>query len=110
MWILCNSLSEFYVMSSSRIISSFIVYNRTKEARYPAPIADHSHSIHQILDNSTKYYIDTSNYSIWGSMAGGHITSSFVTEYMGYKKYRLLKPRSLILSYQVVTMDKNKSH
>ena len=96
---------------NSKGISSFIVYYRTKEeARYPAPMDDLARAIRQIFDNATKYNIDTSNYSIWGSSAGGHLTSSFGTDNMGYKKYGLPKPKALILSYPVITMDKDKTH
>lgn len=96
---------------NSKGISAFIVYYRTKEeARYPAPMDDLARAIRQILDNSAKYNIDPNNFSIWGSSAGGHLTSSFGTDNMGYKKYGLPKPKALILSYPVITMDKARTH
>lgn len=92
-------------------ISAFILYYRTNEqARYPAPMDDPARSIVEIFDNSDKYSLDTTNYSIWGSSAGGHLTASFGTEHMGFLKYKLMKPRALVLSYPVITMDKKFTH
>ena len=71
---------------------------------------DLARSIREIFDNSFKYNLDTSNYSIWGSSAGGHLTASFGTEHMGFLKYKLMKPRALILSYPVITMNKKFTH
>lgn len=92
-------------------ISAFILYYRTNEkARYPAPMDDLARSIREIFANSIKYNLDTSNYSIWGSSAGGHLAASFGTEHMGFLKYKLMKPRALILSYPVITMNKKFTH
>lgn len=92
-------------------ISAFILYYRTNEkARYPSPMDDLARSIREIFANSNKYNVDTTNYSIWGSSAGGHLAASFGTENMGFLKYNLMKPRALILSYPVITMDKKITH
>ena len=71
---------------------------------------DLARSIREIFANSIKYNLDTSNYSIWGSSAGGHLTASFGTDNMGFIKYKLMKPRALILSYPVITMNKKFTH
>lgn len=92
-------------------ISAFIIYYRVKEeAQYPAPMDDLARAVREIFDNLSKYNLDASNYSIWGSSAGGHLTASFGTDNMGYPKYKLPKPKALVLSYPVITMDKKLTH
>lgn len=92
-------------------ISAFILYYRVeKKSHFPAPMDDLARGIKEIFDNIQKYPIDPSSYSIWGFSAGGHLAASFGTESMGYKKYNLPKPKTIILSYPVVTMDKKYAH
>lgn len=92
-------------------ISVFILYYRVKKkALYPAPMDDLARAVKEIHDRAAEYNLDTANYSIWGSSAGGHLTASFGTDNMGYLKYGLPKPGTLVLAYPVITMLKNLTH
>ena len=92
-------------------ISAIIVYYRVKKkAKYPAPMDDLAAAVKEIFSKAEEYGLDTENYSIWGASAGGHLAASFGTENMGYIKYGLPKPGALVLSYPVITMEREKTH
>ncbi len=92
-------------------ISAFILYYRVKaEAHYPNPQDDLARAIKTIYENKDKYMLDMENYSIWGSSAGGHLVGSFGTTTIGYSKYQLPKPGALILSYPVISLEKEITH
>ncbi len=92
-------------------ISAFVVYYRVKKkAKYPAPMEDLATAVKEIFAKAEEYNLDTENYSIWGASAGGHLTASFGTENMGYIKYGLPKPGTLVLAYPVITMEREKTH
>ncbi|MCH5158661.1 MAG: alpha/beta hydrolase [Clostridiales bacterium] len=86
-------------------ISAFVVsYRVGKNARFPAPIDDLAAAVTDILARADELHLDKDNYSVWGSSAGGHLAACFCTESVGYKKYRLPKPRAVVLTYPVITM------
>lgn len=92
-------------------ISAFIVYYRTRnKALYPAPQDDLARGIKEIFAKAEEYNIDTNNYSIWGASAGGHLVASFGTKEVGYAKYNLPKPSTLVLMYPVITMNPKFTH
>lgn len=92
-------------------ISVFILYYRVKKkAIYPAPMDDLARAVREILDRAEEYHVDTAGYSVWGGSAGGHLAASFGTENMGYLKYGLPKPGTLVLSYPVISMLKELTH
>ncbi len=92
-------------------ISALIVYYRTKkEAVFPAPQDDLAQAVKEILSKKDQYMLDTTNYSIWGFSAGGHLAGSFGTDTMGYPKYNLPKPSAIILGYPVISMRKELTH
>ena len=92
-------------------ISAFIVYYRVKEkALYPGPQDDLAQGVREIFEKADEYMLDTTNYSVWGSSAGGHLAASFGTEHMGYLKYGLPKPRAIVLTYPVISMDLSLTH
>ena len=92
-------------------ISAFILYYRVrKKALYPNPQDDLARAIGEIRAKSEEYHVDMTDYSIWGSSAGGHLAASFGTSSMGYKKYQLGKPGALVLSYPVITLTKKLTH
>ena len=79
---------------------AFVVYYRVKrKAFYPAPQDDLERAIREIFDHAEAWQLDTHNWSLWGSSAGGHLAASFCTE-----DRDVPKPTALILSYPVVTM------
>lgn len=112
-WMVCSFIEGVPIAKklNEKGISAVIVYYRTKnKAKYPNPMDDLAKAIKEITDNSEKYNIDMNGYSIWGASAGGHLAASFGTNTMGYKKYNLLRPAAIILSYPVITMDPSFTH
>lgn len=86
-------------------IHAFVLYYHVREkALYPAPLENLARAVREVHERAEEWKLDTENYSIWGSSAGGHLVASFGTENMGYVKYGLPKPGALILVYPVVTM------
>ena len=92
-------------------ISAFIVYYRVrKKALYPNPQDDLARAILEISEKADIYQVDMADYSIWGASAGGHLAASMGTTLMGYKKYNLAKPGAIILTYPVITLEKELTH
>lgn len=92
-------------------ISAFIVYYRVREkARRPHPQEDLARALREIINGASEYHVDPTNYSLWGSSAGGHLAGSFGTETMGYHCYGLPKPNAIILSYPVISMEGDLPH
>lgn len=92
-------------------ISALIVYYRVrKKAHFPNPQDDLARAVREIHEKSGDYHLDMSDYSIWGSSAGGHLVGTFGTSTMGYKKYHLPKPGALILIYPVTSLEKEITH
>lgn len=87
--------------------SAFVLYYRCGEkAAFPAPQDDLAKALRNILSRADELSLETENYSLWGSSAGGHLAAAFGTEKIGYSKYNLPKPGAIILSYPVITMGK----
>ena len=92
-------------------ISAVIVYYRVKkEAIFPNPQDDLARAVKEVFDRKDKYNLDMTDYSVWGSSAGGHLAGTFGTSSMGYKHYGLEKPSALILSYPVISLEKDITH
>lgn len=85
--------------------SAFVLFYRCrKKALFPAPQDDVARALRDILARAKELNLDDSNYSVWGSSAGGHLASTFGTQEIGYAFYGLPKPTALILAYPVITM------
>lgn len=85
--------------------SAIVVHYRCgNKYPYPTPQDDLARAIKYIMNKKERWGLDMVGYSLWGSSAGGHLVAGFGTDVMGYKKYQLPKPGSLILSYPVITM------
>ena len=92
-------------------ISCLIVYYSVKKKAFcPAPIDDLARGVREALDKAEEWGLDTENYSVWGASAGGHLVGEFGTDNLGYGKYGLPKPGCLVLTYPVITMDKEHTH
>ena len=79
---------------------AFVVYYRVKKkAKYPNPQTDLKQAITEVFSKADEWKLDTSNWSIWGSSAGGHLVASYAMEDWGTPK-----PTALILVYPVITM------
>lgn len=75
-------------------------YRVKKQARYPAPQDDLLYAIRKVFAHAEAWKLDTENWSLWGSSAGGHLAASFCTEHRPVPQ-----PNALILTYPVVIMD-----
>ncbi len=85
--------------------SAFILFYRCgKDAHYPNPIDDVAASIKYIHENADSFNVEKNDYAVIGFSAGGHAVSNFGTEVVGWKHYGLTCPKTLVLSYPVVTM------
>lgn len=81
---------------------AFVVYYRVKKkARYPQPQDDLQRGIEEIFAHADEWKLDTDNWSVWGSSAGGHLVASYALEDRG-----MPKPSALILCYPVISMGK----
>jgi len=90
--------------------SAFVLFYRCRDkARYPAPMEDLARALKDILSRAEELQVETEGYSVWGSSAGGHLAASFGTEAMGYPKFGLPMPGTLVLCYPVITMGE-KTH
>ena len=79
---------------------AFVVYYRVKEkALYPNPQNDLKRAVEEIFSHKDDWKLDTDNWSIWGSSAGGHLVASYCAE-----KWGTPKPSAIILLYPVITM------
>ncbi len=86
-------------------ISVVVVYYRVREqAGFPNPQDDLARAVREVHAKAEAWNLDMSNYSLWGSSAGGHLAGSFSTESMGWAKYGLPAPHTTVLIYPVVTM------
>lgn len=84
-------------------------YRVGKKALHPNPQDDVATFINFINNNAHKMSVDTKGYAIIGSSAGGHLAGSWGLKTIGYDKYNLPKPQTLILAYPVITMGE-KTH
>jgi len=92
-------------------ISCFVLYYRVrKKAKFPNPQDDLARAIKELIDKADALHIDMSNYSIWGSSAGGHLVATFGTDVVGYSKYNLPKPRMIELTYPVISLEQAITH
>ena len=79
---------------------AFVVYYRVKgKAIYPHPQEDLKRAIEEVFANAENWKLDTENWSLWGSSAGGHLVASYCMEDWGTSK-----PAALILCYPVISM------
>ena len=79
---------------------AFVVYYRVKrKALYPAPHDDLERAIREIFAHREEWKLDTADWSLWGSSAGGHLAASFCLE-----ERSVPRPSTLVLSYPVITM------
>ena len=92
-------------------ISCVIVYYSVKKkALCPAPIDDLARGVKEVLSKAEEWNLETDNYSVWGASAGGHLVAEFGTDNLGYGTYDLPSPGCLVLTYPVITMDKEFTH
>ena len=79
-----------------------------KKAIYPNPQDDLARLSGKSVQKADEYHVDMTDYSVWGASAGGHLAGSFGTTVMGYARYQLPKPGAIVLSYPVITLEKDR--
>lgn len=85
--------------------SVFVLYYRVAElAHFPNPQDDLARAVQYTFDNAERLDLDTDHYFILGYSAGGHLTASFGSEAIGWKKYGLKRPTALMLCYPVISL------
>ena len=92
----------------SQGINAFVLRYRVKElAHYPAPLEDIAHALNDIKNI---YKLSLDNYALCGFSAGGHMSALFGIKELGYGKYNLPKPNSLMLIYPLTSMETEITH
>lgn len=92
----------------SQGVNAFVLRYRVRElAHYPAPLDDIAHALDDIKN---VYKLSIDNYALCGFSAGGHMSALFGIKELGYGKYNLPKPSSLILVYPLTSMEKEITH
>ncbi len=85
---------------------AFVLYYRVRrKARYPHPQEDLKEAINTVFSHADEWKIDTSNWSLWGSSAGGHLVASLYIE-----DWNVPKPTALVLIYPVITLGEHAHH
>lgn len=88
----------------------FVLKYRTyPNAEYLNPQEDLARAVQYMIKNASILDINPEQYSVCGFSAGGHLAASWGTQNMGYRKFDLPSPNSLILAYPVITM-RSKAH
>ena len=92
----------FALELNKRGYNAFVLYYRTGvKAHYPNPQEDLKKAVKDIFDHKEEYGVDTSNWSLWGSSAGGHLVASYCLDKEN------VKPNALVLVYPVITMGEH---
>ena len=73
-------------------------------AEAPNPMEDLSRAIRFILSHCDELNVEQDRYAVMGFSAGGHLAASFGTERLGYARYDLPAPSTMMLCYPVITM------
>lgn len=87
-----------------------VVYRVGENGLMPNPIDDLAEAVRFITDHAEEFKIETKDYAVIGSSAGGHLAAIFGTDSMGYKKYNLVKPGSIFLAYPVISYVQSSDH
>lgn len=83
-------------------------YSVGSQATYPAPLDDVNFSIGAIIDNKDYFKIQSEDYAVIGSSAGGHLAALWSTKNVGYQHYNLPKPKACLLCYAVTGLDSSE--
>lgn len=93
-----------------------LYYSIGEPAKFPRPLVDASLAIAHIRRNAERYNIDPDRIFVCGFSAGGHLSGSIGTfwnrdmaAFEGMEKGEN-RPRGVILSYPLVTLDKTLGH
>lgn len=92
------------------------VLNYTCQVRYPVALEQLAQSVKLVRDNADEWNVREDKIIIMGMSAGGHLAASLGVKWnsdelkqMGYKPEEI-KPNGLVLSYPVITTNKDFWH
>lgn len=69
---------------------------------FPKPLEDVKEALTFIKNGN--FPVNTDDYTLIGFSAGGHVASLWGEEKVGYKKYDMIKPSSLVLVYPLLSL------
>ena len=98
----CSFLEGFPVAARLNRMgyNAFVLSYRVNEVGLlPKPTEDVAAALRLIFANADKFQVSTENYAVAGFSAGGHVTGSWGTNYLGYPRFGMPKPALLVLAY-----------
>lgn len=104
----CVAIGEGYPIANGinkMGYSAFVLkYRIGKNGKNLCQMDDLVQAVRYIIDRADQFNVDPNNYAVMGFSAGGHLTASYGTKHLGYRKYNLPPPSALILSYAAISM------
>ena len=82
-----------------------LAYRYGKYSSKYAPIKDMAKAIKFITDKVDEFNIKTENYLCVGYSAGGNLVGNFASKDLGYKKYKVNRPKALALVYPWININ-----
>jgi acetyl esterase/lipase len=98
---------------------AFVLDYRVKPYRYPVEIDDGRRAMRLIRAHAAEYGIDPNRLGVWGSSAGGHLSSSLGTHCESVANTvtntdpidsQSCKPNFMVLEYPVIGMEEPAAH
>jgi acetyl esterase/lipase len=110
-----KQIAEFL---NARGVHAFVLkYRLGPKYNHPVPWLDASRAIRLIRSRASEWKVDSSRLGIWGFSAGGHLTSTVITQFdKGHPKAtdpvekESSRPDFAILCYPVISMEPPMTH
>lgn len=80
-------------------------YRVGEDAIFPNPLEDVAAAIRFILQHALEFNLDTDDYCMMGFSAGAHLVGCFGLKEVGYGKYDVPKPETVVLGYPWITLN-----
>jgi len=92
-------------------VAAFVLrYRLPPNYRHPTPRDDARQGLRQIRRNAKRWGVDAARIGMLGFSAGGHLTSSVMTQLEGGEAGKLSRPDFGVLLYPVITMSDGYGH
>lgn len=102
------SVSEGYPLAKKLNEMGYAVfvlsYRAGKNALFPQPLEDVAAAIRFITQHASEFQVDTEGYCLIGFSAGAHLAGCFGLKEIGYSKYNVAKPGTIVLGYPLVNL------
>lgn len=108
--VVCSMFEGFPIANALNKMGyhAFVVdYRRGRDALAPNPQDDLAAAVRYVLEHFKELNVSPESYAVAGFSAGGHLAGSFGTKALGWQRYGLPRPATLLLSYPVVTMGEH---